>query len=42
MMVDEVARIAVQQFVLYYTNLLHTGDTKEADNSTDNIMCKTF
>ena len=22
----------------YYTNLLHTGDTKEADNPIDNIL----
>ena len=24
----------------YYANLLHTGDTKEADNPTDNVMCQ--
>ena len=23
-----------------YANLLHTGDTKEADNPTDNIICQ--
>ena len=24
----------------HYANLLHTGDTKEADNRIDNIMCQ--
>ena len=24
----------------YYANLLHTGDTKDADNPTDNITCQ--
>ena len=24
----------------YYANLFHTGDTNEADNPTDNIMCQ--
>ena len=24
----------------YYANLLYTGDTKEADNLNNNIMCK--
>ena len=24
----------------YYTSLLHTGDTKEADNPVDNIIYK--
>ena len=36
-MVDEIVRIA--EFG-YYANLFHTGDTKEADNPIDNIMCQ--
>ena len=24
----------------YYANLLHSGDTKEADNPIDNIICR--
>ena len=27
-------------FEVYYTKLLHTGDTKEADKLIDNIMCQ--
>ena len=26
----------------YYTNLLRTGDTKEANNPIDNVMCQDF
>ena len=37
-MADEVARIIV--FEEYYANLLHTGDTTEANNPVDNIMCQ--
>ena len=40
-MTDEVARIAIKNFFEgYYANLLHTGDTKEADNPIDNIISR--
>ena len=42
-MVDKVARIvAFNCFSGYFANLLHTGDTKEADSPIDNIMAKIF
>ena len=42
-MADKVARIVVvkKKFLGYYTNLLHTGDTKEADNPINNT-CQSF
>ena len=39
-MADEIARISPTIFEGYYANLLHTGDTKEADDLIDNIMCQ--
>ena len=34
------AKMADNVFERYYANLFHTGDTKEANNSIDNIMCQ--